>query len=107
MFAGFAILSSNALSSVSYATGEVFIVLVTAVAAAVMQYSIEVVLMVILLMGFSYAQVIRAHPEGDGSYSIIKTHFNEKLLLLTSASLIIDYILTVAVFVSTVAVAIS
>ncbi|AJI44870.1 APC family permease [Francisella tularensis subsp. novicida] len=110
LFAGFAILSSNALSSVSYATGEIFIVLATAGAAAVMQYSIEVSIMVILLillMGFSYAQVIRAHPEGGGSYSIVKTHFNEKLLLLTSASLIIDYILTVAVSVSTAAVAIS
>ncbi|MBK2261326.1 hypothetical protein ACC44_09125, partial [Francisella tularensis subsp. holarctica] len=76
LFAGFAILSSNALSSVSYATGEIFIVLATAGAAAVMQYSIEVSIMVILLillMGFSYTQVIRAHPEGGGSYSIVKT----------------------------------
>ncbi|MDE4988567.1 hypothetical protein, partial [Francisella tularensis] len=40
LFAGFAILSSNALSSVSYATGEIFIVLAPAGAAAVMQYSI-------------------------------------------------------------------
>ena len=89
LFAGFGILSSNALSSVSYATGEVFIVLATAGAAAVAQYSISVAIMVvllILLMGFSYAQVVRAHPEGGGSYSIVKTHFNEKLLLLTAAS---------------------
>ncbi|WP_432773147.1 APC family permease [Francisella salimarina] len=110
LFAGFAILSSNALSSVSYATGEVFIVLATAGAAAVSQYSIGVSVMVILLMllmGFSYAQVIKAHPEGGGSYSIVKAHFSEKLVLLTSASLIIDYILTVAVSVSTAAVAIS
>ncbi|AIT09534.1 amino acid transporter [Candidatus Francisella endociliophora] len=110
LFAGFAILSSNALSSVSYATGEVFIVLATAGAAAVTQYSISVAIMVvllILLMGFSYAQVVRAHPEGGGSYSIVKSHFNEKLLLLTAASLIIDYILTVAVSVSTASVAIS
>lgn len=110
LFAGFGILSSNALSSVSYATGEVFIVLATAGAAAVAQYSISVAIMVvllILLMGFSYAQVVRAHPEGGGSYSIVKTHFNEKLLLLTAASLIIDYILTVAVSVSTASIAIS
>ncbi|MDE4969926.1 APC family permease, partial [Francisella tularensis subsp. holarctica] len=74
LFAGFAIISSNALSSLSYATGEIFIVLATAGASAVMQYSIEVSIMVILLilfMGFSYTQVIRAHPEGGGSYSIV------------------------------------
>ena len=110
LLSGFAILSSNALSSVSYATGEVFIVLAMAGATAVSKYAIGVGLMVILLillMGFSYAQVIKAHPEGGGSYSIVKSHFNEKLLLLTSASLIIDYILTVAVSVSTASVAIS
>lgn len=110
LFPGFAILSSNALSSVSYATGEVFIVLAVAGAVAISQYAISVAIMVvllILLMGFSYAQVIKAHPEGGGSYSIVKSHFNEKLLLLTAASLIIDYILTVAVSVSTASIAIS
>ena len=79
LFAGFAILSSNALSSVSYATSEIFIVLGTAGAAAIAQYSISVAIMVvllILLMGFSYSQVIRAHPEGGGSYSIVKSNFN-------------------------------
>ncbi|MGQ4002813.1 APC family permease [Francisellaceae bacterium CB299] len=110
LFAGFAILSSNALSSVSYATSEIFIVLGTAGAAAIAQYSISVAIMVvllILLMGFSYSQVIRAHPEGGGSYSIVKSNFNEKMVLLTSASLIIDYVLTVAVSVSMASIAVS
>ncbi|QIV93872.1 APC family permease [Allofrancisella frigidaquae] len=109
ILSGFAILSSNALSSVSYATGEVFIILAVAGTIAVTQYSMLVSMMIvllILLMGFSYAQVIKAHPEGGGSYSIVKNNFNEKLLLLTAASLIIDYILTVAVSVSTASVAI-
>ncbi|RUS68810.1 hypothetical protein EGW08_023428, partial [Elysia chlorotica] len=65
------------------------------------------VVLLIMLMGFSYAQVIKTHPEGGGSYSIVKSNFNEKFLLLTAASLIVDYILTVAVSVSTAAVAIS
>ena len=110
LFSGFAILSSNALSSVSYATGEIFIVLAMAGSIVVAQYSLTIaffVVLLILLMGFSYAQVIKAHPEGGGSYSIVKTHFSEKMLLLTAASLIIDYVLTVAVSVSTASVAIS
>ncbi|AXA34336.1 APC family permease [Francisella adeliensis] len=110
LFSGFAILSSNALSSVSYATSEIFIVLGTAGALAIAKYSIGVAIMVvllILLMGVSYAQVIKAHPEGGGSYSIVKSNFSEKMVLLTSASLIIDYILTVAVSVSMASVAIS
>lgn len=110
LFSGFAILSSNTLSSVSYATSEIFIVLGTAGAAAIAQYSVDVAIMVvllILLMGFSYSQVIKAHPEGGGSYSIVKSNFNEKMILLTSASLIIDYVLTVAVSVSMAAIAIS
>ena len=110
LFSGFAILSSNALSSVSYATSEIFIVLGTAGAAAIAHYSIGVVIIVVLLMllmGSSYAQVIKAHPEGGGSYSIVKSHFNEKMVLLTSASLIIDYVLTVAVSVSMASIAVS
>ena len=110
LFSGFAILSSNALSSVSYATSEIFVVLGIAGSAAIAQYSISVAIMVvllILLMGFSYSQVIRAHPEGGGSYSIVKSNFNEKMVLLTSASLIIDYVLTVAVSVSMASIAIS
>ncbi|MFC4892343.1 APC family permease [Pseudofrancisella aestuarii] len=110
LFSGFAILSSNALSSIAYATAEIFIVLAAAGATAIAQYSLEVGLMVvllILLMGFSYAQVIRTHPEGGGSYSVVKTNFGERTLLLTAASLIIDYILTVAVSVSTATFAIS
>jgi len=110
LFSGFAILSSNALSSVSYATSEIFIVLGIAGTAAIAQYSIGVAIMVvllILLMGFSYSQVIKAHPEGGGSYSIVKSNFNEKMVLLTSASLIIDYVLTVAVSVSMASTAVS
>ncbi len=107
---GFAILSSNALSSVAYATGEIFIVLAIAGATAISSYAIGVGIMVvllILLMGFSYAQVIKTHPEGGGSYSIVKEAFGEKALLLTAASLIIDYVLTVAVSVSTASLAIT
>ena len=110
LFSGFAILSSNALSSVSYATSEIFIVLGIAGTAAIAQYSISVAIMVvllILLMRFSYSQVIKAHPEGGGSYSIVKSNFNEKMVLLTSASLIIDYVLTVAVSVSMASIAVS
>lgn len=110
LFSGFAILSSNALSSVSYATSEIFIVLATAGTVAISKYSVGVAIMVvllILLMGFSYAQVIKAHPEGGGSYSIVKSNFSEKMVLLTSASLIIDYILTVAVSASMASIAIS
>ncbi|MDE4984469.1 APC family permease, partial [Francisella tularensis subsp. holarctica] len=71
LLAGFAILSANALSSVSYAKCELFIFLATAGAAAVMQYSIDVsilVILLLLLMGFSYTHVLIAHPEGGGSY---------------------------------------
>ena len=110
LFSGFAILSSNALSSVAYASGEVFVVLGAAGAVAVAQYSIIVVVMILLLiliMGFSYVQVVKAHPDGGGAYAIVKNNFKERILLLTAASLIIDYILTVAVSVSTASLTIT
>lgn len=109
LFSGFAILSSNALSSVAYATGEIFIVLAMAGAIAISTSAVNVAILVvllILLMGFSYMQVIKAHPGGGGSYAVVKDSFGEKTLLLTSASLIIDYVLTVAVSVSTASLAI-
>ena len=109
-FSGFAILSSNSLSSVSYATGEIFIVLATIGSFAIINNALNIsffIIALILLLGFSYIQVIRAYPNGGGSYSIVKDNFNEKALLLTTASLIIDYILTVAVSISSASLAIS
>ena len=67
-----AILSSDALSSVAYASQEIVLVLSLAGAAA-LQYTLPITAMIVLLMvivGVSYSQTIKAYPRGGGSYRV-------------------------------------
>ncbi|MFQ5991211.1 MAG: APC family permease [Nitrospiraceae bacterium] len=97
-----AVFSSNALSSVAYATEEILIVLVV-IGAAAMAWSIPISLMIVLLLAFltlSYRQIIYEHPEGGGAYIVAKTNFGELPGLTAAAVLMIDYVLTAAVSVA-------
>jgi len=96
---GLAVLSSDALSSVAYATEEILRVLVLAGAAALTFSSpIAVIIATILaIVAFSYRQTINAYPGGGGAYIVAKENLGEMPALIAAAALLIDYVLTVAV----------
>jgi amino acid transporter len=99
---GLAVLSSDALSSVAYATEEILRVLVLAgPGALVFATPIAFVIATILaIVVFSYRQTIHAYPTGGGAYLVSKDNLGEMPALVAAASLLIDYILTVAVSVA-------
>src|SRR5688572_26700907 len=94
-----AIFSSNAISSVAYATEEILLVLVLAGTAAI-AWSIPVsfaILFLIVVLTISYRQIIYEYPEGGGAYVVARHNLGEKPALIGAAALMIDYVLTVAV----------
>ena len=94
-----AILSSDALSSVAYATQE--IVLVLGMAGAVgLGFTLPITGLIIALMiivAISYRQTIKAYPQGGGSYRVSHENLGDLPGLVAGAALSIDYVLTVAV----------
>jgi amino acid transporter len=96
---GLAVLSSDALSSVAYATEEIVRVLVLAGTGALwLTTPIGIVIAALLLVvAFSYRQTIHAYPSGGGAYIVAKENIGEMPALVAGASLLIDYVLTVAV----------
>ncbi|QHW31285.1 APC family permease [Paenibacillus rhizovicinus] len=94
-----AVLSSDALSSVAYGTEQILIVLMAAGFAAVW-YSIPIsiaVLGLLLILILSYRQTIYSYPKGGGAYIVAKDNLGVSTGLLAGGSLLVDYILTVAV----------
>ncbi|MGE6377391.1 APC family permease [Peribacillus muralis] len=97
-----AILSSDALSSVAYGPEQILIVLIT-VGAAAFWYSIPIAIGVLILLTaliLSYRQIIFAYPHGGGAYVVSKNNLGINPGLIAGGSLLVDYILTVAVSVS-------
>src|SRR5215510_16044231 len=96
---GLAVLSSDALSSVAYATEEILRVLVfVSIGALSFATPIAFVIATILaIVVFSYRQTIYAYPGGGGAYIVAKDNLGEMPSLIAAASLLIDYVLTVAV----------
>ncbi|AZB42306.1 APC family permease [Bacillus sp. FJAT-42376] len=97
-----AILSSDALSSVAYGPEQILIVLIT-ISAAAFWYSIPIALGVLVLLAaliLSYRQIIFAYPHGGGAYVVSKNNLGVNPGLIAGGSLLVDYILTVAVSVS-------
>ncbi|WP_395946961.1 APC family permease [Caedibacter taeniospiralis] len=97
-----AIFSSDALSSVAYATGEILTVLILAgTAALAMSMHIAIfIAILIVIVGISYKQAIDAYPEGGGAYVVARENLGTFMGLLAAGALMLDYILTVAVSVS-------
>ncbi len=94
-----AIFSSDAISSSAYATEEILRVLLLGGAAA-MLLSIEVAIAIAILLAvvaLSYRQVCRAYPNGGGAYVVARTNLAPIFGLIAAASLLIDYVMTVAV----------
>src|SRR3954468_4784455 len=96
---GLAVLSSDPLSSVAYATEEILRVLVIVGAGALtLAPPIAFVIATILaIVVFSYRQTIHAYPSGGGAYIVAKDNLGEMPALIAASSLLIDYVLTVAV----------
>jgi amino acid transporter len=97
-----AILSSDAISSVAYATEASLGVLILA-GAATMQINLILagcIALLILIVGTSYRQTIYAYPQGGGSYIVARDNLGDLPGLIAAASLLIDYVLTVSVSVS-------
>lgn len=94
-----AVYSSDALSSVAYATEE--ILWVTApLGVFALSYSLPiagVILAVLAALTISYRQTIFAYPNGGGSYIVAKDNLGQLPGLVAGTSLILDYILTVSV----------
>src|SRR6185436_18274978 len=96
---GLAVLSSDPLSSVAYATEETVRTLMLAGAGSLaLSIPIGIVIALLLLVvAFSYRQTIHAYPSGGGAYIVAKENISETAGLVAGAALLIDYILTVAV----------
>lgn len=94
-----AMLSSDALSSVAYGTEQIVLVLVLAGAGAIW-YSLPIAGIILILLAaliFSYRQVIHAYPSGGGAYLVSTENLGRIPGLLAGGSLLVDYMLTVAV----------
>ena len=97
-----AVFSSDALSSVAYATEEILFVLAAA-GTMFLRVSLPISLAIAALLitvGFSYYQTIHAYPKGGGAYIVAKDNLGTIFALVAGSSLLIGYTLTVAVSIS-------
>jgi amino acid transporter len=95
------VFSSDALSSVAYATEEILRVLLAATAAAlayryVMPIAIAIATLMLIVVA-SYRQTVRAYPNGGGAYIVSKENLGTLPGLVAAGALLIDYVLTVSV----------
>jgi len=99
---GLAVLSSDALSSVAYATDFILVTLLAGgVQALGYALPISVVIASLLaIVAFSYRQTIHAYPTGGGAYIVAKENIGQTAGLIAAASLLVDYTLTVSVSIS-------
>lgn len=96
---GLAALSLDALSSVAYGPEAIVLALIAGGVGAIaftLPVAIAITVLLIVLV-FSYRQVIAVHPEGGGSYAVAKKDLGRGASLVAAASLVVDYVLTVAV----------
>ncbi|MGE5676014.1 MAG: APC family permease [Mycobacterium leprae] len=99
LFTGLAVFSSDAISSVAYATEEILWILAAAGSMASV-YSLSVglaIVVLVLIVAASYNQTIHAYPSGGGSYIVSKDNLGINAGLIAGAALLVDYVLTVAV----------
>src|SRR3990170_329967 len=93
------VFASDALSSVAYATGEIFIVLLSASLASkhlVMPIAIAIAALMAIVVT-SYRQTVRAYPRGGGAYLVTKDNLGTLPGLIAAGALLVDYMMTVIV----------
>ncbi len=96
------IFCSDPLSSVAYATDQILLVLVLGGASALL-FTPWVGLAVIALLAIvvtSYRRTVYAYPNGGGAYAVAQDNFGQRTALVAASALVVDYILTVAVSVT-------
>ena len=99
------IFASDAMSSTAYATDEILIVLLIQAGVGALAFERLVPLAIIVafllfVVILSYRQTVYAYPSGGGAYIVAKANLGETPALVAGASLLTDYILTVAVSVA-------
>lgn len=98
-----AVLSSDAISSVAYATDQILFVLGGTIGIAAVGYVFPisaVIVGLLVLVGLSYRQTVFAYPGGGGSYTVARENLGVMPGLVAAAALLTDYLLTVAVSIS-------
>src|SRR5271157_1770840 len=99
---GLSVFGLDALSSAAYGP-EAALTLLTPLAAAGIAYIVPItasIIILLLIVYFSYRQTIEAYPTGGGSYTVARQNLGEFPGLLAAAALMIDYVLTAAVGIS-------
>ncbi|GAB4002966.1 APC family permease [Nocardioides ultimimeridianus] len=96
------VFASDALSSVAYAPDEVFIMLsIAGLSAYAFSWKIAIlVALVMLAVIASYRQNVHAYPSGGGDYEVATVNLGPYAGLTVAAALLVDYVLTVAVSIS-------
>ena len=100
---GLPIMASDAVSSVAYAIEEILIILIPVsglLAFHFVPYIIIPILVLLAILVLSYSQIIDHYPNGGGAYAVAKENIGKTSSLLCAAALTIDYIMTVAVSIS-------
>lgn len=100
---GLPILASDSISSVAYASEEILIVLIPAIgilAYSQLIYISGAIILLLLILTFSYRQTIHTYPGGGGAYIVASDNLGKIPGVTAGASLAVDYILTVAVSIS-------
>ena len=101
-FVGLAVFASDALSSTAYATQEILLILALAGMGA-FGFAFPIALAIVALLAIltiSYEQTIHAYPGGGGAYIVARDNLGELPAQTAGAALLTDYILTVAVSIS-------
>ncbi|MEP7017785.1 MAG: APC family permease [Actinomycetota bacterium] len=97
------VFASDALSSVAYAPDEIFLTLAVAGGAFATTHSWQIglaVVFVMLVVVASYRQNVHAYPSGGGDYEVATVNLGPRAGLTVASALLVDYVLTVAVSVS-------
>jgi amino acid transporter len=99
---GLAVFASDALSSTAYATQEILVILAAAgTMALAYAFPISIAIVALLvIVTISYEQTIHAYPSGGGAYIVARDNLGDLPAQIAGAALLTDYILTVAVSIS-------
>jgi amino acid transporter len=101
-FTALAVFSSDALSSVAYATEAILVILLLAGrdSLGLVLPIASAIATLLVIVALSYRQTIHAYPKGGGGYIVSRENLGEMSGLIAAAALLIDYVLTVAVSIS-------
>jgi amino acid transporter len=100
---GLAVFASDGISSTAYATEEILFILAMTGSLAYLGLSLPIAIAIsvlLIIVTISYRQTIFAYPNGGGAYIVARDNLGEKAALIAGAALLTDYILTVAVSIS-------